>query len=122
MEKIFLPSFFIVMVHLGMHLAEEAKLGGPIAFKWMYPIKWFLLTFKNYVCNRAHLEGSIAKVYLSNECLIFYSRYLQGVETRFNKPLCNDGEHSNEVEENLLTLLGRPLERTQIHMAVNLKK
>ncbi|GLT29668.1 hypothetical protein SLA2020_045190 [Shorea laevis] len=48
MEKIFPPSFFTVMVHLIMHLAEEVKLGGPVAYRWMYPIERFLLTLKNY--------------------------------------------------------------------------
>jgi Domain of unknown function (DUF4218) len=35
LEKIFPPSFFDVMVHL----ASEAKLGGPVQFRWMYPIE-----------------------------------------------------------------------------------
>ena len=30
MEKVFLPSFFAVMVHLCVHLVREAKLCGPI--------------------------------------------------------------------------------------------
>ena len=30
LEKIFPPSFFTVMVHLVMHLATEAKIGGPV--------------------------------------------------------------------------------------------
>ncbi|GLT87936.1 hypothetical protein SLE2022_059860 [Rubroshorea leprosula] len=126
MKKIFPPSFFTVMVHLIMHLAEEVKLGGPVAYRWMYPIERFLLTLKNYVSNKAHPEGSIVEAYLSNECLTFCSRYLEGVETRFNRPLRNDDEddreHSNEVEENLITPLGRPLGRAQIPMAINLKK
>ncbi|GLU06513.1 hypothetical protein SLE2022_235410 [Rubroshorea leprosula] len=126
MEKIFPPSFFTVMVHLIMHLADEVKLGGPVAYRWMYPIERFLLTLKNYVSNKAHPEGSIAEAYLSNECLTFCSGYLEGVETRFNRPLRNDNEddreHSNEVEENLITPLGQPLGRAQIPMAVNLKK
>lgn len=39
METIFPPSFFTVMVHLMVHLVEEAKLGGPVVFRWMYPIE-----------------------------------------------------------------------------------
>ncbi|XP_056688291.1 uncharacterized protein [Spinacia oleracea] len=39
MEKNFLPSFFDVMVHLCVHLAEEAKLAGPVHYRWMYPIE-----------------------------------------------------------------------------------
>ena len=38
LEKIFPPSFFTVMVHLVMHLAAEAKIGGPVHYCWMYPI------------------------------------------------------------------------------------
>ena len=39
LEKIFPPSFFTVMVHVVMHLAREAKLGGPVHYRWMYPIE-----------------------------------------------------------------------------------
>ena len=39
---------------------------------------------KNYVHNKAHAEGSIAKKYLADECLTFCSRYLHGIETKFN--------------------------------------
>ncbi|KAJ0593169.1 hypothetical protein HanHA300_Chr03g0094051 [Helianthus annuus] len=39
LEKIFPPSFFTVMVHLVIHLTREVRLGGPVAFRWMYPIE-----------------------------------------------------------------------------------
>ncbi|XP_076904109.1 uncharacterized protein LOC143559403 [Bidens hawaiensis] len=39
LKKIFPPSFFTVMVHLVIHLTREVKLGGPVAFRWMYPIE-----------------------------------------------------------------------------------
>ena len=39
LEKIFPPSFFTVMVYLVMHLATEAKFGGLVQYRWMYPIK-----------------------------------------------------------------------------------
>jgi len=39
LEKIFPPSFFTVMVHLVIHLTREVKLGGPVTFRWMYPIE-----------------------------------------------------------------------------------
>lgn len=39
MEKIFLPSFFTVMVHLVIHLATEPKIAGPVHHRWMYPIE-----------------------------------------------------------------------------------
>ena len=39
LEKIFPPFFFTVMLHLVMHLAIETKIGGPVQFRWMYPIE-----------------------------------------------------------------------------------
>lgn len=36
MEMIFPPSFFDVMVHLPIHLAGEAKVAGPVPYRWMY--------------------------------------------------------------------------------------
>ena len=39
LEMIFPPAFFDVMVHLAVHLPGEAILGGPVAYRWMYPIE-----------------------------------------------------------------------------------
>ena len=39
LEMIFRPSFFTVMVHLVMHLTSEAKVTGPVHYRWMYPIE-----------------------------------------------------------------------------------
>ena len=39
LEKIFPLSFFTVMVHLVMHLTTETKTGGPVQYRWMYPIE-----------------------------------------------------------------------------------
>ena len=38
LEQLFPPSFFTIMVHLSVHLISEAKLGGPVQYRWMYPI------------------------------------------------------------------------------------
>jgi len=37
LEKIFPPSFFDCMEHLSVHLPYEAKVGGPVQYRWMYP-------------------------------------------------------------------------------------
>ena len=39
LEKIFPPSFFNIMEHLPIHLAEEAKIAGLVQYRWMYPIE-----------------------------------------------------------------------------------
>jgi hypothetical protein len=39
LERVFIPAFFDVMVHLAVHLATEAKLAGPAPYRWMYKPK-----------------------------------------------------------------------------------
>lgn len=39
LEKIFPPAFFDVMEHLPIHLPYEAKVGGPVQYRWMYPFE-----------------------------------------------------------------------------------
>ncbi|XP_042439837.1 uncharacterized protein LOC122025138 [Zingiber officinale] len=39
LERIFPPSFFDIMEHLPIHLAEEALICGAVHFRWMYPIE-----------------------------------------------------------------------------------
>ena len=39
LEKKFPPAFFNVMVHLAVHLLDEAILRGPVRFGWMYRVK-----------------------------------------------------------------------------------
>ncbi|XP_016488848.1 uncharacterized protein LOC107805567 isoform X2 [Nicotiana tabacum] len=36
LEKVSPPSFFVIMVHLPTHLANEAKLAGPVQYRLMY--------------------------------------------------------------------------------------
>ncbi|XP_057719684.1 uncharacterized protein LOC130934112 [Arachis stenosperma] len=86
LEMLFPPSFFTIMVHLTCHLVDEAKLGGPVHYRWMYPIERYLGHLKSYVRNKAKSEGSIAEGYVAEEALTFCSRYLEGIETRFNRP------------------------------------
>lgn len=85
LEKIFPPAFFDVMVHLAVHLPDEAILRGLVQFGWMYPIERCLYTLKKSVRNKACAEGSIAEAYVADEALTFCSRYMEDVETRFNQ-------------------------------------
>ena len=39
LERIFPPSFFIVMVHLVVHLTSEAKVASLVHYRWMYPME-----------------------------------------------------------------------------------
>ena len=39
LKMIFHPTFFIVIVHLVMHLASEAKVVDPVHYRWMHPVE-----------------------------------------------------------------------------------
>ncbi|XP_047321118.1 uncharacterized protein LOC124925192 [Impatiens glandulifera] len=39
LEKIFPPAFFDSMEHLLVHLPHEAKIGGFVQYRWMYPFE-----------------------------------------------------------------------------------
>ncbi|XP_039776649.1 uncharacterized protein LOC120644152 isoform X2 [Panicum virgatum] len=97
LEKIFSPAFFDVMVHLAVHLPDEALLSGPVQYGWMYSIERRLYTLKRYVRNRSRPEGSIAEAYIADECLTFCSKYMDDVETRFNREPRNKGFSSEEA-------------------------
>ncbi|KAL5581119.1 hypothetical protein UlMin_013561 [Ulmus minor] len=79
LERIFPPAFFDIMIHLVLHLPEEAILGGPVYMR-----------LKDYVRNAAKPEGSISEGYVVDEALTFCSRYFDDIETRFNRPDRND--------------------------------
>ena len=85
LEKIYPPSFFDVMMHLPIHLPEEALLRGPVHYGWMFLVERRLGYLKGTVRNKSRPEGSIAETYIVDESLTFVSRYFKGdIETRFN--------------------------------------
>ncbi|XP_028104195.1 uncharacterized protein LOC114303271 [Camellia sinensis] len=104
LERIFPPSFFDIMEHLPIHLAEEAKIAGPVQYRWMYFVERYLMTLKSYMRNRSHPEGSIAQGYLVEECMTFCSRYLHDVESKLHRRLRNC-----DVSDNPQILMGRAL-------------
>jgi hypothetical protein len=48
LEQIFPPGFFTIMVHVVIHLVRECKLGGPVHYRWMYPVERY---YENNVAN-----------------------------------------------------------------------
>ena len=47
MEMIFPPGFFTIMVHLVLHLATEAKIGGLVCYRSMYFVERYVFLIKN---------------------------------------------------------------------------
>jgi len=101
LEMIFPPAFFDIMMHLPVHLAEEAKLGGPVSYRWMYPVERYLRTLKGYVRNKAYPEGSIAEAYISEECLTFCARFFEDVDTKLNQANRHESAAMNEPPSGL---------------------
>jgi hypothetical protein len=96
LEKIYPPAFFDVMVHLAVHLPDEALLRGPVRYGWMYPIERRLGTFKHFIHNKARPEGSIVEAYTAYECMTECSTYFSDIITRFTRPERNlDGESTS---------------------------
>ncbi|BBG96618.1 hypothetical protein Prudu_005473 [Prunus dulcis] len=56
-EMIFPPAFFKSMMHVMVHLPEEALLADPVNYRWMYPIERLLGELKKSLRNRAKPEG-----------------------------------------------------------------
>ncbi|WVZ84116.1 hypothetical protein U9M48_031177 [Paspalum notatum var. saurae] len=89
-------------------LEEEVKLGGPVHYRWMYPMERFFVRLKAPVKNRAHPEGSIAEGYRLEECMTFCSRFLEG-NTRFTRPSRNPEPSDKTKEMSLFDSAGEPI-------------
>ncbi|GJT49357.1 hypothetical protein Tco_0975514 [Tanacetum coccineum] len=83
LELIYPPAFFDIMIHLVIHLPLEAIFDRPIRPRWMYPFERYMKKLKNYVRNKAKLEGLIAEGYVAKEALTFSSYYFWDVTTKF---------------------------------------
>ncbi|KAI5313041.1 hypothetical protein L3X38_042215 [Prunus dulcis] len=70
-EMIFPPAFFTSMMHVMVHLPEEALLAGPVNYRWMSPIERLLGELKKSVRNKAKPEGSIIEAWVQYESLTF---------------------------------------------------
>jgi hypothetical protein len=86
LEKIYPPTFFDVMVHLAVHLPDEALLRGLVQYGWMYPIERRLGTFKLFIRNKARPEGSVVEAYTAYECMAQCSTYFSEIITKITRP------------------------------------
>ncbi|KAM3378375.1 hypothetical protein P3S68_010788 [Capsicum galapagoense] len=47
------------MEHLSVHLPYEARVAGPVQYRWMYPFERYLETLKKMIGNKASVEGRL---------------------------------------------------------------
>nr|GMD57563.1 uncharacterized protein LOC109173559 [Ipomoea batatas] len=88
------------MEHLPVHLPYEARLGGPVQYRWMYPFERFLNFLKRKVKNKSRVEGSICEAFIIEETTTFASYYfeshVQSRHTRIGRNL-DDGGVNNAI-------------------------
>lgn len=93
LEKIFPPGFFTSMMHLIIHLPYEARIGGPVHYRWMYPYERAMGKSKKWVKNKARVEGCITEAYIVDEISNFVSLYFASdvPSSRNKKQRVDDG-------------------------------
>jgi hypothetical protein len=87
------------MQHLPIRLPYEAKRGGPVQYRWMYPFERALKRLRHIVGNKARVEGCIVEEFKYKEIAYFRSVYLIEVHN-VNVPTMwyhvhNDDPHSD---------------------------
>jgi hypothetical protein len=83
LKMCFPPSFFNTMEHYMIHLADQIFVLGPSYMHYMYPYEHHMVVMKDYVCNRAHPEGSMIEGYTTEEVIECYADY-----NKDGKPIC----------------------------------
>ncbi|KAG7559446.1 Transposase-associated domain [Arabidopsis thaliana x Arabidopsis arenosa] len=106
LQRFFPPSLFDIMFHLPIHLAREARLGGLVHFRWMYPFERYMNTFKAYVKNYARPEACMAEGYLAEECIAFCLEFLQN-----SIPVQEAVNRNEDVKADGSVVEGRPLHK-----------
>ncbi|KAK1685507.1 hypothetical protein QYE76_046355 [Lolium multiflorum] len=72
----FTSPFFDIMVHLLVHVVDDIIHLGPTFLHNMMPFERLNGVIKGFVRNRARPDGSIAKGFLTYECISFRQNYL----------------------------------------------
>jgi hypothetical protein len=82
MEKNFPPGFFNPMQHLLIQLPYEAKVSGPVQYRWMYHIERVLRYLKPMVGNMRYFSS----VYFAEEHNINAPTMRYNVDENCNTP------------------------------------
>jgi hypothetical protein len=91
LEKIFPLGWFNPMHPLIIYLPYEAKVGGPVQYRWMYPFEIALKRLRHMAGNKARVEGCIAEEFKYKEIAYFTSVYFA---EELSYPIPRKGERS----------------------------
>ena len=86
LEMYFPPALLDSMVHLLVHIMEDIIQLGPTFLHSMMPFERMNGVIKGYVRNRSRPEGSIARGFLTEECISYCTNYL-GIENPVGLPV-----------------------------------
>jgi hypothetical protein len=64
-----------VIQHLLVHLSWEARVGGPVQFRWMYSQEREMKKLRYTVRNKARVEECIIEAFVCKEITNFSSMY-----------------------------------------------
>ncbi|XP_050387917.1 uncharacterized protein LOC126804334 [Argentina anserina] len=95
LERVFPPAFFVIMIHLMVHLPEQILLSGPVHCTWMYPQERQLGQYKRLCKSKSNPEGSIAESYIADECVIYCNLYLQNSDGAESSTMASTRQHFN---------------------------
>jgi hypothetical protein len=73
----FPPSFFDMLEHYMIHLADQIFVLGHSYMHYMYPYEHHMVVMKVYVRNHAHPEGSRIEGYTTKEVVQCYADYIK---------------------------------------------
>jgi hypothetical protein len=54
-----------------VHLPYEARVGGPVTFRWMYQPERYMHDLRLKVHNKAKVEGSIVEAHRTRDYKLF---------------------------------------------------
>jgi hypothetical protein len=77
LEICFPPSFFDMMEHYMIHLADQILILGGRYMHHMYPYEHHMVIMKGYVRNHAHPEGSMIESYTTKEVIECWVDYIK---------------------------------------------
>jgi hypothetical protein len=77
LEMCFSPSFFDMMKHYMIHLADQIFVVGPSYMHYMYLDEHHMVVMKGYARNRTHPKGSMIEGCITVEVVECYTDYIK---------------------------------------------
>jgi hypothetical protein len=100
LEKIFPPVWCNPMQYLLIHLPYEAKVGGLVQYRWMYPFERALKRLRHMVGNKSRVEGCLTEKFKYKEIAYFTSVY-STEEPNVNAPTMRYHVHQDDPHSDL---------------------